>query len=718
MVLGIAPVAIIDRQLPFEYTITSRSTDVVVPLPAAPAADSQAQVLSQWNAVYDAYNEAQPIAPVAIIDRQLPFEYTITSRSTDVVVMALPVQNINHSAFRSMPLPAAPAADSQAQVLSQWNAVYDAYNEVACLLLGSMTPELHRQFENPLPYDMIKELKSMFENQAGVESKSHMVLGIAPVAIIDRQLPFEYTITSRSTDVVVMALPVQNINHSAFRFPGTSVVTNGIEFLLPYIEVLCYYLVWVVSGIAPVAIIDRQLPFEYTIIAPSGSSDCGGGYLVLRVENKMYVIEQPLHAAPAADSQAQFENPSPYDMIKELKFMFEKQAGVERFDLIQTFHACKQEEGKPVAAYVLQMKGYVDQLERLGYMLPHDLIVGLILNGLTKDFARFVRNYNMHNMGKTIGELHAMIIEYEKGLPKKAETPQVMMIKGGKIQKANKKSLKAKSKRKANGKGKAFTLTDPNPPSKHPTKDDTYHHCKEVGHWKRNCHVYLAELLKKKKQVGSASSSGIFTIELFSFPSKSWVYDTGCGTHICNTKQGFREARKLKQGALYLYVGNGVCAKVEAIRRSIYDGNLTTMPFTFWEYALEFENMHSQLMATPLQNHQFSNEEGLEKDSPAQIVLSNVERRSNSLGVLMNPTSASTPKEVKRMQNVPYASAVGSIMYAVRCTRPDVAFANTKDMFLVYGGNPEAELRVDCYCDTGFETDIDDMKSQTGYVSF
>ncbi|GJS52852.1 retrotransposon protein, putative, ty1-copia subclass [Tanacetum coccineum] len=29
----------------------------------------------------------------------------------------------------------------------------------------------------------------------------------------------------------------------------------------------------------------------------------------------------------------------------------------------------------------------------------------------------------------------------------------------------------------------------------------------EVGHWKRNCPVYLAELLKKKKQVGSTSSS-------------------------------------------------------------------------------------------------------------------------------------------------------------------------------------------------------------------
>nr|GEV59763.1 ribonuclease H-like domain, reverse transcriptase, RNA-dependent DNA polymerase [Tanacetum cinerariifolium] len=41
---------------------------------------------------------------------------------------------------------------------------------------------------------------------------------------------------------------------------------------------------------------------------------------------------------------------------------------------------------------------------------------------------------------------------------------------------------------------------------------------------------------------------------------------------------------------------------------------------------------------------------------------------------------------------------------------------NTKDMFLVYGENPKAELRVDCYCDVGFETDRDDTKSQTGYV--
>ncbi|GKC52760.1 retrotransposon protein, putative, ty1-copia subclass [Tanacetum coccineum] len=104
---------------------------------------------------------------------------------------------------------------------------------------------------------------------------------------------------------------------------------------------------------------------------------------------------------------------------------------------------------------------------------------------------------------------------------------------------------------------------------------------------------------------------------------------------------------------------------------------------------------------------------------------------------------AKTPSEVQHMQRVPYVSAIGSIMYAVRCTRHDVAFAqnlcshfqqnpgeihgtvvktilkylkNTKDMVLVYGAKPEAGLKVSCYADASFQTDKDDTKSQMGYV--
>ncbi|GJY24301.1 retrovirus-related pol polyprotein from transposon TNT 1-94 [Tanacetum coccineum] len=179
------------------------------------------------------------------------------------------------------------------------------------------------------------------------------------------------------------------------------------------------------------------------------------------------------------------------------------------------------------------MKNYVE-LGCLGYVLPQELKCWFNLEW---------PHYNKHNMGKTVGELHAMLIEYEKGLPENAETLQ--------------------------GKDKQVYIPKPKNPKpfakEHPAKDDTCHHCKEVGHCKRNCPAYLAELIKKKKQVGTASSSDVFIIELFSFPTKSWVYDTSCGTIICNTKQGFRIERKLKQGALYLYVGNGVRAQVEAI---------------------------------------------------------------------------------------------------------------------------------------------------------
>nr|GFC06920.1 hypothetical protein [Tanacetum cinerariifolium] len=110
---------------------------------------------------------------------------------------------------------------------------------------------------------------------------------------------------------------------------------------------------------------------------------------------------------------------------------------------------------------------------------------------------------------------------------------------------------------------------------------------------------------------------------------------------------------------------------------------------------------------------------------------------------LSKSQGASTPAELKRMKNVSYTSAVGSIMFAVRCTRLDVAFAqnvtsqfqhnpsglywttvknimkylrNTNDMFLVYGGDLKRELKVSCYTDAGYLTDADDLKSQTGYV--
>nr|GFA90410.1 hypothetical protein [Tanacetum cinerariifolium] len=69
------------------------------------------------------------------------------------------------------------------------------------------------------------------------------------------------------------------------------------------------------------------------------------------------------------------------------------------------------------------------------------------------------------------------------------------------------------------------------------------------------------------------------------------------------------------------------------------------------------------------------------------------------------------------MQDVSYTSVVGSIMYTVRCTRPDVAFTqNITSRFQQNPGDMKRELKVSCYTDTGYLTDADDLNSQTGYV--
>ena len=98
-------------------------------------------------------------------------------------------------------------------------------------------------------------------------------------------------------------------------------------------------------------------------------------------------------------------------------------------------------------------------------------------------------------------------------------------------------------------------------------------------------------------------------------------------------------------------------------------------------------------------------------------------------------------EDIAEMSEVPYASAIGSIIYAMLCTRPDVSHAlsftsryqsnpgmrqwisvknilkylrRTKDMSLIYGG--DEELVVKGYVDASFNTDPDDSKSQTGYL--
>nr|GEY43719.1 retrotransposon protein, putative, Ty1-copia subclass [Tanacetum cinerariifolium] len=137
-----------------------------------------------------------------------------------------------------------------------------------------------------------------------------------------------------------------------------------------------------------------------------------------------------------------------------------------------------------------------------------------------------------------------MLKLHEETLPKKDANPSLHAIRAGKVQK-NQKNKPHKAAKGGHDKGKGKMghasnnapfapkpKTPPLPKKDKPAKDVICHQCGEVGHWRRNCHVYLAELMKKKKLSQGANTSG---------------------------------SKKLKLGALSLYVGDGHRAVVEAI---------------------------------------------------------------------------------------------------------------------------------------------------------
>ncbi|GKA76492.1 retrotransposon protein, putative, ty1-copia subclass [Tanacetum coccineum] len=158
------------------------------------------------------------------------------------------------------------------------------------------------------------------------------------------------------------------------------------------------------------------------------------------------------------------------------------------------------------------MKGYC-QLQALGKPYDNDMSINLINRSLNKDFCDFVKNFNMHCVGKTVSDLHALLINYEKGLKDKAPTPQVLAIQKGRVN---------KPKPQANKKGKGKSKAD------------------------------------KNKQLVTGRGTALFT-------SKSWAKIRTRRLSTVLQLQGFRVKRKLSYGEQYLHVGNGAQAVVEAI---------------------------------------------------------------------------------------------------------------------------------------------------------
>ena len=108
-------------------------------------------------------------------------------------------------------------------------------------------------------------------------------------------------------------------------------------------------------------------------------------------------------------------------------------------------------------------------------------------------------------------------------------------------------------------------------------------------------------------------------------------------------------------------------------------------------------------------------------------------------GVKLNKTQNPTTAESrKRTKVIHYASTIGSIKYAMLCTRPivyltislareynsdlgvdhwtavKIILSGINDMFLDYGG--DKRFVVKGYVDASFDTNLDDSKSRSRYI--
>ena len=159
------------------------------------------------------------------------------------------------------------------------------------------------------------------------------------------------------------------------------------------------------------------------------------------------------------------------------------------------------------------MYGYIERLQKLGYVMDNELYIDLILHSLPSNFSHFVMNFNMHKREVTLPELCNMLKTAQENLP---ETPRTTMVVA-----ASKHKVKLKGKGNKGALKPIRGIQKKKGPAKAKEPKGVCFQCGKEGHWKRNCKEYLESFKGRKKEHTYASALGIYTIEICSISSKS-----------------------------------------------------------------------------------------------------------------------------------------------------------------------------------------------------
>ncbi|KAL8104297.1 hypothetical protein AgCh_028499 [Apium graveolens] len=254
--------------------------------------------------------------------------------------------------------------------------------------------------------------------------------------------------------------------------------------------------------------------------------------------------------------QKQHEHMDAHTILMHLQELYDVAGRTARYEVSKELFGCRMSEGSSVNDHVLKMINLIERFGQLGFAMDGELSQDLVLQSLPSSFIQFVVNFHMNKLDVSLPELHNMLKTTESNFPPKKSS--VLLIGEGSNPKKRKKNP---SKKKKVGEKKPVP-----PKAEDPMSKVVCFHCNKVGHWKRNCKVYLVELKKKKGSETTASDSGMFMIEVNMSLSQisTWVLDTACGSHIFNSLQGLRRSRTLEEEEVILRMGNGAIVAAEA----------------------------------------------------------------------------------------------------------------------------------------------------------
>ncbi|GJW91997.1 zinc finger, CCHC-type containing protein [Tanacetum coccineum] len=225
--------------------------------------------------------------------------------------------------------------------------------------------------------------------------------------------------------------------------------------------------------------------------------------------------------------------------------------------------------------------------------------------------------------------------------------------------------------------------------------------------------IPMQEKLKLSKSQGASASVEIQRMQNIHTP---WLLDQLCELHwttvknilkyLRNTKDMFLDANEMKSQTGYVFVLNGVVVDWKSTKQSIFATSSTDVEyiaaFDASKKAVWIRKFISGLgvfpeLKNPLGIKIYRDRSkrliGLCQSAYIEKILKRYYMENSKRGTIpmqeklkfSKSQGASTPAEIQRMQNIPYASV-------------------------------KRELRVSCYTDAGYLTDADDMKSQTRYV--